>query len=150
MPKVKLIFINDHYSDECSQSIVRFGTDWEEITNEERDLLRRNLHHVPRPAGLFAHLIEQDFMPIQERIESLRWVIADIAAKNDVERKKREAIKKNRAAAKLAKTAQTKKDKEALLSTLAAELGVTVIPAQPSKTYVQSSEDFENKGKFRK
>jgi len=97
MKQVKLFIAEDCYTD-CygdgpSTSVIREGvTDWEEISDDDYELLRSNLHRlVNRYGGQQVVLIEKDTVPVKERISSIKQWISDERARLDQEAAKRKA-----------------------------------------------------------
>lgn len=101
MPKVK-IFMSHEYPDyyECSAEIITHGiSDWEEITDEEYDYLRRNLYKLSDPKYGRPVIIIQSDKTALEYIDSIKNFIAEEKRKVEEAKRLREE-KKAKAAAK--------------------------------------------------
>ena len=115
MKQVKLFIAEDCYTD-CygdgpSTSVIREGvTDWEEISDDDYELLRSNLHRlVNRYGGQQVVLIEKDAVPVKERISSIKQWIADERARLDQEAAKRKAAAEEKALKRALKKAGDEK-----------------------------------------
>ncbi len=79
MPRVKLLWVQDSYDDGSYGTIVKdIGAEFEEITDEEYNLLRANLHTLSRKNySLNAHLVVLG-EPIEVYITSVKKFIAEV------------------------------------------------------------------------
>ena len=118
MPRVKIIFVREIYGDDYGSSIVSHGTAWEDVSDDEVKLLRRHLTDIPCPSGTTAQLLEEDRVPITERIESIKVLAKTLEDRYAAEAKKRAEAKRQRELARLAKTV---KERKALFESLQKE-----------------------------
>lgn len=116
MKQVKLFIAEDCYTD-CygdgpSTSVIREGvTDWEEISDDDYELLRSNLHRLVNRYGGQQQvvLIEKDTVPVKERISSIKQWIADERARLEQEAAKRKAAAEEKALKRMLKKAGDEK-----------------------------------------
>lgn len=106
MVKIKLIVSEGYYDyDENFKAIAQGISDWEEVTEEDYQFIRDNLHHLrdglKRNEQIF--IVRQDTESIPERIEGIKNAItkrmkAEEKRKEEYQRKKEEAALKRKAA----------------------------------------------------
>jgi hypothetical protein len=109
MPKAKLLLFKEWYHtyDEYIYTLVDSTMEWEEITDDELEDLRINLHTLnPKPYHRF-ELVVLDEKPIQERLDTIRALLEK--HKKDIE--KRELAKKKEAADKEKKKLEKERKK---------------------------------------
>lgn len=98
--------MDDYYG----SSVIREGiSDWETVSNEDLEFLRKNMHIVARkvPDGCRPVLITKDPVRIAERIESVREEIAKAKAEQEAERERRRKKQEEQQRKKLLKTKKT-------------------------------------------
>ena len=119
MREVKIVSIvdgyYDSYGDDSFTMLKNDITDWETISDEDFDLLHRNLHLIARKVNDRVVIVEKDRVLVVERIKSIKEWLANEKAKQEEERRKRS--EKN---AELAKKKMLKKagDERKLLEEL--------------------------------
>lgn len=73
--KIKIVWVQS-YTDDYDTRLVMRGVpedDFEEVSDEEYQLIRQNLHTVPRPSyDLEPRIVELDRVPVIERLESIK------------------------------------------------------------------------------
>lgn len=116
MPKVKIVYTRFIENDNYSQEIIAAGVDWDDVTNEEFELLRWWVHRLNPYGDLRPRLIVQDPEPIADRIRTVREMVETAKRREEEEAEKK---RKRQAAKKL----QRESEKEQLLKRLK-ELGV--------------------------
>lgn len=114
MRKIKLFIVHDRYIDyDESMTVLSYGiSDWDEVSEEDFELIRSNLHLI-RPSNYQTVVIveEQNSSAIQECIKDISATIkkqikAEADRKLEAERKRLEA-KERKEAKKLEKNRET-------------------------------------------
>ncbi len=111
--EIKIILVEDVYrdiDDYSGSAVVKESiSDWETVSNEDLDFLRKNMYIVARkvPVGFRPVLITKDPMRIAERIESVREEIAKLKAEQEAERERRRKKQEEQERKKLLKTKKT-------------------------------------------
>jgi|JI10StandDraft_1071094.scaffolds.fasta_scaffold1011550_1 hypothetical protein len=115
MPKAKIIYVKftgDYYDDE-----IKVGSDdWEEVTEEELDILQKWYHRLPMKFDGYPRLLIQSTEPIRESMLTLRQFI-------EKEKKAEEKAKKEREERKARLAAKALETKKKQLEKLKKELG---------------------------
>lgn len=117
MPLIKIIITENNYSDDYSDShrVTQSITDWEEISQEDLDLLSKYRWDLMQSMGLdHAHnicILQKDTEPAVSRIRDLKEIIKAKLARAEAARLKRSAAAKlskdNRLASRRAKELET-------------------------------------------
>jgi hypothetical protein len=108
---VKIVLVEDTSDDYYSRKIIRDGiTDWEEISDEDFQLLRYNVRMLYDSSNnLEPMLIVKDDVPVVDRLKSIKDALAKERAKQEAEKRKREEAKLAREQAKLMKKVASEK-----------------------------------------
>ena len=102
--KVKIIWMKEYADDDFHQHIAVDSGDWDEITEEEFNLLRAWSASLSKPyASAYPSIVSQDSVKIGERVLECKRAAALYAAKVEKERVDREKKKKEREKQKAAK-----------------------------------------------
>lgn len=109
---VKIVLVEETSDDYYSRKIIRDGiTDWEEISDEDYDLLRYNVKRLyDMEHNMEPMLIVKDDVPVIERLKSVKEAIGKERAKQEAEKRKREEAKLAREQAKLMKKVNSEKE----------------------------------------
>ena len=109
---VKIVLVEEPSDDYYSRKIIRDGiTDWEEISDEDYDLLRYNVKRLyDTEYNMEPMLIVKDDVPVIERLKSVKDAISKERAKQESEKRKREEAKLAREQAKLMKKVNSEKE----------------------------------------
>lgn len=110
MPHIKLVVTNsrdinrDDYGGIMTW-IARDITDWEEVSDADLAFLKKNLPYLlaelkPQEYGAQILVLEQDMVPVSQRIEELKTILKDKLAKEEADRQKRQEQLANRKKAK--------------------------------------------------
>lgn len=109
MPEVRIILYNVEYdySDygHDSFSIIDSISDWETITDQELNLLRRYIDKEDFGKGYYPLLLVKDDVPVFERIKNIKAYVKRLELKHkkyEEELKKKEEARKEKSAAKKA------------------------------------------------
>lgn len=126
MRQVRIIFVEEIQGDyDILATIARDITDWEEVSDEEFDFLRKNLRlmaaEVTGSNHLKPQLIVKDEVAVRERITGLQQIVARMKAKQ-AERARRAAEAADARAKKRAEKQLAAKRKQ--FEALAEELGI--------------------------
>lgn len=108
---VRIVLVEETSDDYYSRKIIRDGiTDWEEISDEDFELLRYNVRRLyDTQHNMEAMLIVKDDAPVVDRLKSIKDALAKERAKQEAERKKRDDAKLAKEKAKLMKKAESEK-----------------------------------------
>lgn len=109
MPKIKIVISDSYYYDEeYHHKVVEGISDWEEVTEEDYQFIKNNLHHLNIKKG-YPSIIRQDDVSVYERIKDIKGTLAkyqkEFEAKREEEKRKREEAAERRRAKKLARDA---------------------------------------------
>lgn len=126
MRQVRIIFVEEIQGDyDILATIARDITDWEEVSDEELDFLKKNLHLMAAEVTGSGHLqpllIVKDEVAVRERITGLQQIVARMKAKQ-AERARRAAEAADARAKKRAEKQLAAKRKQ--FEALAEELGI--------------------------
>lgn len=120
MKQVKIILVQEVYTDEYANNLIRDSiSDWEEVSDEDFHFLKMNLGHIWNKFGMPQDfrpvVICKDDRPVSVRIDSIKEEIERHkrrveAAEKERERKKQEKL--------LKKKAKTEAEEKALLDQL--------------------------------
>lgn len=108
---VRIVLVEETSDDYYSRKIIRDGiTDWEEISDDDFDILRYNVRMLYNSQhNLEPMLIVKDDVPVAERIKSIKDAVAKERAKQEAEKRKREDAKLAKEKARLMKKAESEK-----------------------------------------
>ena len=112
MPEVKILFSEESdYEDSYAFKCMVDQTDWETITDEELAFLRLHKRHIFRKEnerGLYACIIVKDEISINDRIKSVKALVAKEQKRRDEEKR----LAEQKAAERRAKAAERKEKKK--------------------------------------
>lgn len=119
MPKIKLLLVEEtyyDYDDNYNAAVLRSGiTDWEEVSQEDYDFLKRNKFRLKSVDGSNILIVSQDSIPILKRIQDIKDEIQKEIDKAEEEKnKKKKKAEENR----LKKIAKTEAQEKELLNIL--------------------------------
>jgi hypothetical protein len=132
----------DDYGDYYSRNIIRDSiTDWEEISDEDYEFLRKNLYHLFNTAadpGLRPYILVKDEVPIVQRIQSVRDEIRKFEEQKRKRQEEDERKKAERARKRMLRTAKSELE---LLSQLQEKYGIEVAvdPEKAVETLVKKA-----------
>lgn len=113
MPKIKIIIVDGYYDydDHWCNRMAEGISDWEEVSDEDYQYIRNNLHHIKLKVGT-PIIIQQDDVTVAERIKGIKKTIKKYEDEYNqrIAESKRKA--EERAAAKAAK--KLERDRKAL------------------------------------
>jgi len=107
LPKVKIVYYSviDHYSGDYDdiQTLTYSNeyTDWEEITEEDLNLLRDKLDKIPCPKGFRAQILVQSHEPLSKSVNVIIAIAKEEARKEEEKQKSRELDQAKRNATKI-------------------------------------------------
>lgn len=109
---VKIVLVEEASDDYYSRKIIRDGiTDWEEISDEDFDLLRYNLRRLyDTEYNLEPMLIVKDDVAVVDRLKSIKDALVKERARQEADKRKREEAKLAREQARLQKKLGTEKE----------------------------------------
>ena len=109
---VKIVLVEEASDDYYSKKIIRDGiTDWEEISDDDFELLRYNIRRLyDNNHNLEPMLIVRDDVPVVDRLKSIKDALAKEREKQEAERRKKEETKLAREQAKLMKKVNSEKE----------------------------------------
>lgn len=109
---VKIVLVEEASDDYYSKKIIRDGiSDWEEISDEDFELLRYNIRRLyDNNHNLEPMLIVRDDVPVVDRLKSIKDALAKEREKQEAERRKKEETKLAREQAKLMKKVNSEKE----------------------------------------
>lgn len=109
---VKIVLVEETSDDYYSRKIIRDGlTEWEEISDEDFELLRYNVRQLyDYTHNLEPMLIVRDDVPVVERLKSVKDALAKEKAKQEADKRKKEEAKLAREQAKLMKKVASEKE----------------------------------------
>lgn len=109
---VKIVLVEETSDDYYSRKIIRDGlTEWEEISDEDFELLRYNVRLLyDYKHNLEPMLVVRDDVPVVERLKSIKDALAKEKAKQEADKRKREEAKLAREQARLQKKLGTEKE----------------------------------------
>lgn len=116
MKEVKIVLVQEFFNDDSySVNIIRDSiTDWEQISDEDLQFLRRNLIKVVGDTKIGYEfkpmLIIKDAQPVSVRIKEIKKEIAAAQARIEKARKEREAKRKQKEKDKLLKSQTSEKE----------------------------------------
>lgn len=104
MPHIKLVVTNsrdinrDDYGGIMTWT-ARDITDWEEVSDADLAFLKKNLPYLlaelkPQEYGAQILVLEQDMVPVSQRIEELKTILKDKLAKEEADRQEQLANRK--------------------------------------------------------
>ena len=112
MPEVKILFSEESdYEDSYTLNRMIDYTDWETITDEELAFLRLHKRHIFRQEnerGLYACIVVKDEICINDRIKSVKALVAKEQKRRDEEKR----LAEQKAAERRAKAAERKEKKK--------------------------------------
>ena len=123
MPYVKILLTESVYGNDGDIDVLRNNiTDWEQVTDEELELLQRYLSTTyPQLSSNFRPtLIVRDDIPIKGRIQTIRQVVEKLKKDNEAREIKAQQTKN---ANKLKRLAKTAAEEKALLKDLLVKHG---------------------------
>lgn len=107
--EIKILLVDDMYDDidyNTSSVIKESISDWETVSDEDFEFLRKNMHVIARkiPIGFRTVIIAKDPLRIAERIESVQAEIDRLKAEQEAERERQRKAQQERERKKLLKT----------------------------------------------
>lgn len=114
MPKIKLLLVEEtyyDYDDNYHEAVLKSGiTDWEEVSEEDYDFLKRNKFRLKSVDGSNILIVSQDSIPILKRIQDIKDEIQKEIDKAEEEKNKKKKKAEENRLKKLAKTEAQEKE----------------------------------------
>ena len=111
MRQVRIVLVDDsyydNYSNESIYTIRDSITDWETISEEDYDLLRKYHHKLEQQCGRKAIILEKDPKSVKERIDNIQAWLQEQKDLEEQEKRKREEAARQRALKKMLKKSQS-------------------------------------------
>lgn len=111
--EIKILLVEDMYNDiddyNTSAVIKESISDWETVSDEDFEFLRKNMHVIAKkiPAGFRTVIVTKDPLRIAERIESVQAEIDRVKAEREAEQERQRKAQQERERKKLLKTKKT-------------------------------------------